>query len=111
MDPNRLEIELLQNNPASLLLIYQQVISVIVQVYLRSGFFQGESKEELVQYINEQLLDRMDKIRAQYNGKALLRTYLSAVVRNICAELLRERQKNSFIEYFEEPVESESYET
>jgi len=111
MDPNSLEIELLMHNPAALLLNYQQVIGVIVQVYLRSGFFKDESKDEVVQYVNDQLLSRIDIIREQYNGRALLRTYLSAVIRNICAELLRERQRNSFIEYFEEPVESASYET
>ena len=111
MDPNSLDVALLKENPAVLLLQYQQVIAVIVQVFMRSGYFQHESKEELIQYVNEALLDRMGKIRENYNGRALLRTYFSAVIKNICAELQRERQKSSFIQYFEEPVECENYET
>jgi hypothetical protein len=110
MDPNSLEVELLHHNPTALLLQYQELITVIVQVYQRSGNLDYESREEIIQYVNDKLLERMENIRLHYNGKALLRTYFSAVIRNLCSELQRERQKEDLVLYFQEPVECESYE-
>ncbi|MFC1733075.1 sigma-70 family RNA polymerase sigma factor [candidate division KSB1 bacterium] len=99
------EIELLRNDPKALIVSYQPVIRFIVQRYIYSGFIQIHDKEDFVQHTNEELLNRIEKIQKQYNGKAQIRTYISVIIRNICIELLNKKKKNP-----EEITETESIE-
>lgn len=87
-------IRLLNNNPEKLILSIQILIDTIVGRFLRSGCFNYQEKEDLKQQINEELLKKIPKLQAQYNGKSTLTTYLSAVIVNICYEILRKNKKN-----------------
>jgi RNA polymerase sigma factor (sigma-70 family) len=109
MDGNQLEIGLLHKNPGELIVKYQPIVVVIVQVFMKSGYFRGEEKEEIVQQINEKLLSRIEKIRQQYNGIAQLRTYFSAVIRNLCLEIIRKGRNRDVIRLVQEYDHNLSY--
>lgn len=109
MDVNQFEIGLLREDPGELIVKYQPIVIVIVQVYMRSGYFRGEEKEEIVQQINEKLLERIEKIRQQYNGMAQLRTYFSAVIRNLCLEIIRKGRNRDVLRLVEEYDHNLSY--
>ncbi|MHC1706303.1 MAG: hypothetical protein AB9842_02145 [Bacteroidales bacterium] len=109
MDVNQQEICLLHQNPGELIVKYQPIVLVVVQVFMKSGYFRGEGKEEIVQQINEKLLERIEKIRQQYNGFAQLRTYFSAVVRNLCLEIIRKGRIRDVIRLVEEYDHNLSY--
>jgi DNA-directed RNA polymerase specialized sigma24 family protein len=87
---NQKDIELLQHDPQGLLLRYQATLQIIVRLYVRSGMFRARDTDDIIQTLNEQLLLRLPAIRAQYNGSSLLKTYLSAIVRNLCIDLYHE---------------------
>lgn len=63
------------------------MVETIVRKYVRSGMFSGESHSDVVQTVNADLLERIHRIQVNYNGSTLLRTYVSAVIRNICLKL------------------------
>lgn len=109
MDVNQYEIGLLHENPGELVVKYQPIVMVIVRVFMKSGYFRGEEKEEIVQCINEKLLERMGKIRMQYNGISRLRTYFSAVIRNLCLEMIRKGRNQYIQQLLEEQDHSLSY--
>jgi DNA-directed RNA polymerase specialized sigma24 family protein len=90
---NEEDLTLLQKDPNALLLRYQKTLGIIVEIYVGSGMFGAGDREDVLQTLNEELLRRMPTIRAQYNGSALLRTYVSAIVRNLCLDLAREKAR------------------
>ncbi|MEZ5195457.1 MAG: hypothetical protein R2764_03385 [Bacteroidales bacterium] len=95
MSNNQEDLFLLHNNPEKMLLKYQVVISIIVQINLiDKGFFHSQEKEELIQMVNEALWGRMENIRKKYNGKASVKTYVSKVILNICREIKRKRKSD-----------------
>ena len=100
MDQNDHEIWLLNNDPAKLIAIYQELIRIIVRSYQSKGYVSAMESDDLVQEINKELLGRIDKISLQYNGKSSLRTYFSVIIRNICRELFR---KNNRVEESGDP--------
>jgi len=83
-DPDYL---LLQTDPKGLVLAYQGMVETIVRKYVRSGMFSNESRSDVVQTVNAELLERIHRVQVNYNGSTLLRTYMSAVIRNICLKL------------------------
>lgn len=87
MDENGYEIQLLKTNPNNLIVHYQPIIKIIVNKYLYKGFFSPSNKDDLTQQINEQLLIKIPKIQAQFNGKVLLKTYFSVIINNICYDM------------------------
>ncbi|MFO7616400.1 MAG: sigma-70 family RNA polymerase sigma factor [Bacteroidales bacterium] len=89
MDRNELDIKLLRENPDQLLIRFQPVIRIIVRKLCYQGFLPRSETADLVQEINRKLIERLPRIRDQYNGKCQLRTYLSVVIRNICLEEFR----------------------
>jgi RNA polymerase sigma factor (sigma-70 family) len=81
------DFELFRNDPHALLLSVQGLVGSIVRIYIESGMFPLSEKADIVQSVNLELLERIPAIRENYNGSALLRTYLTAIVRNICLRL------------------------
>ena len=49
--------------------------------------FTVESFSDAVQTVNTELLERMPSVQEHYNGSTLVRTYVSAVIRNICLRM------------------------
>jgi DNA-directed RNA polymerase specialized sigma24 family protein len=84
LDP---EFELFRKDPHSLLMLYQGLIQSIVYFYIEQGMFSVHQKEDIVQSVNLEILKRIPSIQQHFNGSALLRTYFSAIVRNICIHM------------------------
>lgn len=98
---NDQDIRLLHDNPAQFLVNYQEVIFIIVRAFIKSRTLRESEYDDVVQFINERLWTRLERIRETYNGKSLLRTYMSVVIRN----LVIERQKEHQVHMVEEPLE------
>lgn len=90
MTENEKDIQLLQLDPDVLILKYQATIRLIVERYVQLGMFRQRDVNDIVQSVNEQLLQRIPTILRKYDGRALLVTYLSTVIRNICLHLHNE---------------------
>ncbi len=94
IDKNAWEVDLLHADPASLVAHYQPTVGIIVQQFIRRGFFEGHEKMDIVQAVNTQLLEKkMGKMQKQFNGSVFLLTYFSKIVQNICVEMTRRRKK------------------
>ena len=89
MDRNKVEIKLLQKDPESLILDYQGLIRTIVRSLVASGRVRKADQQDLMQEVNKKLLERLARIRDQYNHSSKLRTYFSVIIRNICMEEIR----------------------
>ena len=89
-DNNELELQLLQEDPAALMLRYQSMADTIVQMQINEGQIPWEEKEEFVHFILDAFLQRLESIRLQYNGHSRLRTYCAAVFRNLCKDRIRQ---------------------
>lgn len=89
MNRNDRDIKLLNEDPDRLLIQYQPVIRIIVRSLAYQGYLPKREMADLVQDVNRKLLERFPRIRSQYNGKCLFRTYFSVVVRNLCLEEFR----------------------
>ena len=81
------DFEVFLEDPHAILLKYQGLIQTIVYFYVEQGMFPSDQKEDIVQSVNLEILKRTPSLQQHYNGSALLRTYFSAVVRNICLHL------------------------
>jgi len=91
---NKLDIELLQKNPAALLTHYQSIVESVVASFIRKGYFSQADKMDIVQSINTQLLEKkLAKIKEHFNGSVYLTTYFSKVVYNTCLEINRSNQR------------------
>ena len=91
---NKLDIELLQNDPSALLTHYQPIVESVVASFIRKGYFAPEDKMDIVQNINTQLLEKkLSKIKEHFNGSVYLTTYFSKVVYNSCLEINRSNQR------------------
>lgn len=90
---NAADIALLHSRPKELIVRYQETIRIILKTYIRSGMFPPGELDDLVQQVNRELLEKLPKIRSQYNGSALFRTYFSSIVRNICLNLYDTRRR------------------
>jgi DNA-directed RNA polymerase specialized sigma24 family protein len=106
-DCNHRDIELLNHNPHQLILQYQKLIDNVIYIFIRSGIFKFDESSEVKQEINEELLNRIPKIQLQFQGKSLLRTYLSVIIRNICNEIARKKTRLKQI-YLEETTVKET---
>lgn len=94
MDQNAQEWHWLNNSPEVLLTRYQPIISAAATRFIARGFFRPEERDELVQEINLQLLEKkLSKMRAQYSGAVLLRTYFAKIVQNAFLEMARTKMR------------------
>jgi len=91
---NEQEIAWLNAQPDKLLTHYQPLIMATVSRFIARGFFQPEEKEELVQVVNLELLERrLSRMQTQFTGEVFLRTYFTRVVYNICVDQTRMRKR------------------
>ena len=86
---NESDIRMLREDPEKLLLKYQPVIRIIVKSLAYKGYLPKREISDLVQDVNRKLVERMPRIRNQYNYKSRFKTYFSVVVRNLCLEEFR----------------------
>ncbi len=100
---------MLMDRPGELIVKYQPLVQVVVQVFMKSGYFRGDEKEEIVQWVNLRLLDRIDRIRSQYSGISLLRTYFSSIIRNLCLEFIRKGKNQERVRMLNEDDHNLSY--
>lgn len=96
MTNNDQEITLLTSDPKALIVKYQCIIEIIVSKFIKSGSILLSDKDEFVQVINERLLLSSEKIKNQYKGASLLKTYFSTIIRNICLEEINKKNRYSF---------------
>jgi DNA-directed RNA polymerase specialized sigma24 family protein len=94
-DINELEMQLLQHDPAGLMLRYRSIVDTIVQMQINEGNIPRKEKEEFVHHILDAFLQRLPNILSQYNRRALLRTYCAAVFRNLCKDRIRQYHRQS----------------
>jgi RNA polymerase sigma factor (sigma-70 family) len=94
MTDNEKDFRLLQEHPDRFILKYQSLIETIVNTFIRSGYFNYGDRKDLVQYVNEELFLRLEKIEKQYNFSTLLKTYVSAIIRNLCFEKVRKKMRS-----------------
>lgn len=89
MPENEIDIKLLREDPRELLLRYQPLIRLIVRSLAYQGYLPKRDIPDLVQDVNRKLVERLPRIREQYNYKSRFKTYFSVVVRNLCMEEFR----------------------
>ncbi len=90
---NQAELDLFYRDPHAFLLHYQDTLHIIVKIYVRCGMFKAQDTEDIIQSLNERLLERLPVIRARFNGSTMIRTYLSAIVRNLCIDLYHSNKR------------------
>jgi RNA polymerase sigma factor (sigma-70 family) len=98
-EKNQQEVDLLRDNPGQFIVSYQPLIKIVVRVFVKAHYIPEREYEDVVSYINEKLLLKIERIRSQYNGISMLSTYMSTVIRNLCLEKIRE----SHLTLVEEP--------
>ncbi len=98
---NEQDLRLLHENPEQFLVRYQEVIRIIVRAFIRTRAIHESDHDDTIQYVNEKLWTRIDRIREMYNGQSLVKTYMSVVIRN----LVMERRKERHYCLVEEPLE------
>lgn len=88
---NQKDIALLHADIGKLVVKYQTTIDIIIQKRMvNTGFYRFQEKEELGQEVSLRLLEQADVIKKQYDEKrALLITFFSLKVVNICYQILR----------------------
>jgi DNA-directed RNA polymerase specialized sigma24 family protein len=90
---NQAELELFRRDPRAFLVGYQETLRTILRVYVECGMFRPQEVDDVLQTINEELLLRLPSIQAHFNGTASLRTYLDAIVRNLCIDFCNARNR------------------
>ncbi len=91
---NDVDIALLKDDPSALILRHQVTIRIIVKRFIESGMFQPSEFDDVVQHVNAKLLEKLPRIRAQYNGLSLFRTYISSIIRHECLDLHASRESD-----------------
>ncbi len=102
MNENQQDVLLLKDDPQGLILKYQPIIKIIVRRYVQSGFIHIQDSDDFIQFINEKLLNKIKRIQENYNGKALLKTYMSVIMRNLCREKINKEEQVSTEELAED---------
>lgn len=93
MTENERDVELLHTDPKRLIVKYQTVVEIIVRKYIGSGLFAAADYDDIVQSVNEALLAALPAVRRNYSGIALLKTYISGIIRNICLKLYHKQRQ------------------
>ncbi|MFA5815176.1 MAG: sigma-70 family RNA polymerase sigma factor [Bacteroidales bacterium] len=103
MQRNDIDIKFLREDPEKLLIRYQPIIRMIVKNLAFQGYLPKRDINDLIQDVNRKLIERLPRIRDQYNYKSQFKTYFSVVIRNLCLEEFRK------VRFVAEP-QSEIYE-
>lgn len=91
---NRREVELLHENPGQLIVEYRSMIGIVVWNMIQRGMFPPSEHKELVQAVTVKLLQLIPTIRRGYDGRSLLRTYVSAIAVNTLNRLARGQRRS-----------------
>jgi len=83
------DMRMFRESPFDLLLKYQPVFELIARRFACNGYYPFGHCEEIVQHVNERFFSRIEKIREQFDGRVLVRTYFSAICRKIIQEYIR----------------------
>jgi len=110
MDQNLRDIHLLKSDPDQLLIRYQYIVRIVVRQQIVLGRLPIRNEADLIQDINRKLVERIPRMQKQFSGKSLLRTYFSAIIRNVCKEELRRENMVEEPEYEPYRVEGMSSE-
>jgi hypothetical protein len=87
-----LDIILLRNNKNEFVVRCQKIIAIIVKQYTVKGMFSATDFDDIKQNVTLELINRLPSIEKNYNGEALMVTYVNVVIKNIC---LRIHEKES----------------
>jgi hypothetical protein len=107
---NQRDIDLLHHNPNLLILELQDLIDIIIYKFVKSRKFNNDEHQDIKQQINIALLNKVENIQKQYQGKSLLRTYFNVIIRNICNDILRHTKKSMYLYDENELKAEEGYE-
>lgn len=80
----------MKENPGQFLVNYQEVICIVVRAFVKTRAIHESDHDDYIQFVNEKIWMRMEKIRSMYNGQSLVRTYMSVVIRNLVMEKMKE---------------------
>jgi len=110
MNSNDSDIYLLKNAPNELIVKYQSLISSVVYNISKSGLVNYNDVGDYIQYINNELLHKIEYIKKKYNGSSPLKIYFLVIIRNMCYEKLRKERKydNEISSEFIERIEPEN---
>ena len=90
---NQREVGLLQHDTDQLIVEYGRMIEIIVWNAIRRGLFPPGEDKELIQAVTVRFLELIPTIRRGYNGRSLLRTYVSAILVNVLNRMAREQKR------------------
>jgi DNA-directed RNA polymerase specialized sigma24 family protein len=90
---NQQDIDLFDRDPNAFFAFFQEKLQIIVKTYIRCGMFKPQDFDDILQTLNETLLVRLPSLKAHFNRSTTLRTYLSAVVRNLCIDLYHHQNR------------------
>jgi hypothetical protein len=78
-------------NNLQILQLFEDWIFLISKYYSQKNTIQPYELEDLQQFIRTRLIEQLPKIRDSFKGESKLRTYISAIILNLCREF---RKKN-----------------
>jgi RNA polymerase sigma factor (sigma-70 family) len=87
------ELDLFRRDAGAFLVGYQETLRIILRVYVQCGMFRPQEVDDVLQTINEELLHRLPSIQTHFNGTSSLRTYLDAIIRNLCIDICNARNR------------------
>lgn len=95
MRENKTDLYWMKNDPEKLLIKYQPLFKLISRKYAGDGYYSISDSNEILQLINEKMFTNINKIIDQFDGRVLVRTYLSSICRNIILEYTRSTKRRN----------------
>ena len=93
-----LDISLLRNNKNEFVIRCQRIIAIIVKQYIATGMFSASDYDDIKQSVTLELIKRLPLIEKNYNGTALMVTYLNTIIINICLRI-HEQESSIIVPY------------
>jgi DNA-directed RNA polymerase specialized sigma24 family protein len=98
MQEDQKDVLLMKSDPKKLLLKYQTVFELIIRRYSRFGYYPYQDCNEVLQHLNVRLFAKVHTIMSRFDGRVLVRTYLSAICRNFIREYVRNLRKRNILQ-------------
>jgi RNA polymerase sigma factor (sigma-70 family) len=105
---NEVDIQLLQTDPAQLVVKYRSYIRQSIRQYL---FVRADELDDLVQDFSIRLLDGgLLRMQASYDGRRSVKNYLRGYIRNLCSDEYKKTrsQKHTLVQWGREPLEHQA---